>query len=259
MITESKKLSGILLSLIVLAIFVLPAYAQPNGTPQIIITAPKNGNVISAGDVTIYVNVSNFNIVDKQGQASVAGEGHIHYFMDMRAPTTPGQPAVTPDDTYVHTTSTSYTWKDVIPGNHSFSAELVNNDHTPLIPPAVDVVNVLAVGTSSGAKVTSGSIIYGPKNVATNVSAINSEFNTTTITVPAGANVTINFDNRDTGVSHNIAVYENQDAKNPIYVGKTTIGPAKVAYIFTAPSKPGNYYFRDDVHPLQMRGSFVAA
>ncbi len=257
MIIKDRKLIGILLSLMVLAIFALPVYAQPAGTPQIIITEPKDGSVISAGDVTVSVNVENFNIVDKQGQASVLGEGHIHYFKDMKAPTTPGQPAATPDDTYVHTIDKSYTWKSVLPGNHSFSVELVNNNHTPLIPPAVAVVNVLAVGTSSGSEVTSGSIIYGPKNIATNVSAINSGFNTTTITMPAGANVTINFDNQDNGVSHNIAIYENQDAKNPIYIGKTTTGPARVAYIFTAPSKPGTYYFRDDVHPLQMRGNFI--
>jgi hypothetical protein len=38
--------------------------------------------------------VSNFNVVDKQGQANVAGEGHLHFYLDVDAPTAPGQPAI---------------------------------------------------------------------------------------------------------------------------------------------------------------------
>jgi len=87
------------------------------------------------------VAVSNFNLVDKLGQPNVAGEGHIHYFMDVTAPTTPGQPAVTTPGTYVATTATSYTWKNVGGGPHTFAAELVNNNHTPLVPPVVATVS----------------------------------------------------------------------------------------------------------------------
>ena len=82
-------------------------------------------------------------------------------------------------------------------------------------------------------------------------------FNTSTITVPAGANVTINFNNMDAGIPHNVAVYENKDAKKAIYVGAVIKGPKTVTYNFTAPTMPGTYFFRCDVHPTTMIGDFI--
>ena len=74
------------------------------------------------------VVVSNFNLVDKQGQAAVPGEGHIIYYMDV---TPPGTAAA---GTYAASINTSYTWHNVSPGIHFFSVQLVNNDDTPLNP-----------------------------------------------------------------------------------------------------------------------------
>jgi plastocyanin len=34
-------------------------------------------------------------------------------------------------------------------------------------------------------------------------------------------------------------------------------GPTTTTYTFTAPSTPGSYFFRCDVHPTQMTGTFV--
>jgi glucose/arabinose dehydrogenase len=62
--------------------------------------------------------------------------------MDVVPPTTPGQPAITAPGTYVPTTATSYTWTNVSAGRHNFSVALVNNDHTPLVPPVVDMVHI---------------------------------------------------------------------------------------------------------------------
>lgn len=65
------------------------------GSPQITITSPQNGATLPAGNVTVNVQVSNFNIVDKQGQASVPGEGHVHFYMDVSPiPTDPTKPAI---------------------------------------------------------------------------------------------------------------------------------------------------------------------
>jgi len=110
--------------------------------PTVIITVPKSGANLGVGSVTVTVKVSNFNIANKLSQANVAGEGHINYFMDVDPPITPGQPAVTAPGTYVATTDTSYTWPNVPAGNHTFSVELVNNDHTPLTPPVIASVTV---------------------------------------------------------------------------------------------------------------------
>ena len=75
--------------------------------------------------------------------------------------------------------------------------------------------------------------------------AKNIAFNNSTITVPAGANVTVYFDNQDSGTPHNFAVYDSPSASQTIFQGKIITGPAKATYTFTAPiTKPGTYYFQ---------------
>ena len=82
-------------------------------------------------------------------------------------------------------------------------------------------------------------------------------FDQSTITVPAGASVTMNFDNKDSGVPHNFALYTDSSASKSIFVGQIITGPATITYKFTAPTTPGNYFFRCDVHPTAMTGTFV--
>lgn len=418
----------------ILAIFALPAFAA---NAQINITDPKNGATVSPGDVKISVDVKNFDLVNKLGQANVAGQGHIHYYMDVAVPKTPGKPAETASGTFVPTVNKSYTWKNVQPGQHTFSAQLANNDHTPVIPLAYDTINVTVTGTANAtgqtgqnmapnatqnqaraqnnvvvgtgasgpttgaANMTNATVkIQQPKNgsilsdtnvtVAANVDNINlvqpsgrnvagnghlvflmdtippkaagqtvsvsnksnsyvtnqttytwknvtpgnhsfsvvllNNDNTTlnpaindtvyivetgnlnlsqvqamqnnktanmttaqngpvangaagnasagktatvnivaknvafdmnTITVPAGAQVTVNFDNQDSEVPHNVAFYTDSSASKTIYKGQVITGPNKTAYTFTAPSQAGTYFFRCDIHPTQMTGKFV--
>jgi hypothetical protein len=130
--------------LVVTTILLIAPVGCMQATPSLKITAPT-GNAFAIGDVTVSVAVSNFKIFDKQGQAAVKGEGHLHYFMDVIAPTTQDQPAVTEAGTYAHVTATSYTWHNVGGGSHTFSVELVNNDHTPLNPPVVATQTILVI------------------------------------------------------------------------------------------------------------------
>ncbi len=95
------------------------------------------------------------------------------------------------------------------------------------------------------------------ETVTMNLTADNMAFDTDTITVPAGAEVTINFDNQDDGIPHNFAVYENSTAQDPIFQGEIVTGPDTTEYTFTAPEEPGTYYFQCDVHPSQMNGDFI--
>lgn len=220
---------------------------SPGGSPQAMITAPKEGDLLPAGDVNVSVDVKSFNLTNKIGQANVTGEGHIHYYMDVTAPTIKGRPAITASGTYVPTAETSHTWKNVKPGMHNFSIELVNNDHTPLNPPVTDKVTVMV--QSPMPKPT--------KNVTINLSAKNVAFDTGNITVPAGAGVTVNFDNQDQGIPHNFAVYDTPAAANMIFKGDIIVGPRKIVYTFIAPTKPGTYFFRCDVHPTTMTGQFI--
>ncbi len=90
-----------------------------------------------------------------------------------------------------------------------------------------------------------------------NLVARNIAFDLSTIIVPAGQTITVNFDNQDQSVPHNFAAYMDQFATTPIFVGQIITGPAKTTYTFTAPSRPGRYFFRCDVHPTTMTGTLV--
>ena len=85
------------------------------------------------------------------------------------------------------------------------------------------------------------------------------KFDKNTITVKAGSQVTLKFTNSDTGVPHNWAAYTDSTASTPIPGAKTEIctGPCQKQITFTAPSQPGNYFFRCDVHPAAMTGTLV--
>ena len=121
-----------------------------------------------------------------------------------------------------------------------------------LVMLALIMVPAFAADSMSGAMNNTTS-----NNVTIDISAKAFAFNTSTITVPAGASVTINFNNMDAGIPHNVAVYENKDAKKAIYVGAVIKGLKTITYNFTAPTTPGTYFFRCDVHPTTMVGDFI--
>ena len=244
------NLGKIMLSMVFLVILILPTYAADSGigrNPQIMIMGPKENTTLSAGNVTITANVTNFNLVPKYGQRNVLGEGHIHYYFDVPVPRTIGKPAVTAAGTFVPIVNESWTWPNVKPGKHNFSVQLANNDHTPLIPLVFDQVNVTVTSNSK----------MDAKSVTIGLTAQNIAFNTSTITVPAGSNVTVLFNNMDRGVAHNLAVYETSAATKTIFLGNIFNGPKMMAYNFMAPADPGAYFFRCDVHPVNMYGKFI--
>jgi hypothetical protein len=103
----------------------------------LMIIEPVANSVQINGDVTVVVQVTGFNLIDKTGQPNVPGNGHLIYYLDVNAPTTPGQAAFTAPGTYAVSSNTSFLWLDLIDGVYTISVELVNNDNTPLNPPAV--------------------------------------------------------------------------------------------------------------------------
>ncbi len=85
------------------------------------------------------------------------------------------------------------------------------------------------------------------------------KFDTDRITVAAGNEVTLIFSNEDDGVPHNWAAYTDSTATDLIPGAITDIcnGPCEEQITFTAPSEPGEYFFRCDVHPTTMTGTLV--
>jgi plastocyanin len=217
------------------------------GVPNLVIVTPRDGDTLPVGDIMVSTQVTNFNVVDKQGQASASHEGHLHFYLDIDAPTTQGQPAIPASGVWAHVASTDYTFTNVSAGTHTISVELVNNDHTPLNPPVVQKITVMVTAQST----------TGGTPVTINLVAQGMAFDKKTITVPAGASVTINFNNKDT-VRHNFALYNNSSAIPPaIFQGTIITGPAITVYTFKAPTTPGTYFFRCDLHPTIMTGSFI--
>jgi plastocyanin len=101
-------------------------------------------------------------------------------------------------------------------------------------------------------------------SVTMDLTAASMLFNTSSITVPAGASVVVNFHNREpagssqvTGIAHNFAVYDSAAARTTIFRGAVITGGQDITYRYTAPAVPGTYFFRCDVHPLLMNGTFI--
>jgi len=94
----------------------------------------------------------------------------------------------------------------------------------------------------------------GPVSVT--LVAQNSRFDKGSIAASAGASVSVTLDNRDAGVPHNVAFYTTRSATQAIFKGEIITGPASQTFTFNAPSAPGSYFFRCDVHPDTMNGVF---
>ncbi len=83
-------------------------------------------------------------------------------------------------------------------------------------------------------------------------------FNQKEITLHAGGDADIRFDNADT-VPHNIAIYADAAYSGPaLFQGAVVIGGQSMTYKFPAPP-PGTYYFRCDIHPTVMTGKVTVA
>jgi mono/diheme cytochrome c family protein len=96
-------------------------------------------------------------------------------------------------------------------------------------------------------------------NTTIEVVAQGVQFNTRTISAPANTSIRIRLDNQDAGVDHNIAFYQSATATTaPLVagsIGTTFPGVAVDDTVFTTPAA-GSYFFRCDVHPTSMTGTF---
>ena len=101
----------------------------------------------------------------------------------------------------------------------------------------------------------SGTPAPGGENVLV-IAAKNLLFDKRTLNAPANTPITIRFDNQDAGTLHNVAVYRDRTARTTTYKGDLVTGPVVVEYKFTTPAA-GSYFFRCDVHPDTMTGTFV--
>jgi plastocyanin len=86
-----------------------------------------------------------------------------------------------------------------------------------------------------------------------------SQFDTAELTIAADTDVTITVDNTDTGIRHNFAVYTSRDAaeNGEEALAATEICNAPCTDTVTLNLGAGEYFFRCEVHPVQMTGTLV--
>jgi plastocyanin len=113
------------------------------------------------------------------------------------------------------------------------------------------VIAALAVAACGGTQVSTIIETVG----GTSITALNLAFDQEELAVPAGAAVSLRFENQDSA-PHNVAIYTDESAGQAIFVGEIFSGPGSRTYQLPAIA-PGTYFFRCDVHP-DMRGKLVA-
>jgi plastocyanin len=130
--------------------------------------------------------------------------------------------------------------------------------HCDIHPTMTGTFKVGGGGQAGGGGGGGGQPGGGGGAVTTTVTAQNLQFDTSEIALAAGQGSQLTFQNQDSGIPHNIAIYPNAgdlSADQALFQGDVVTGPTKVVY--DIPSLPaGKYYFHCDVHPT-MNGTVV--
>ena len=90
---------------------------------------------------------------------------------------------------------------------------------------------------------------------ALHISALGIAFDAGVLEAPAGEPFAFAFENQE-GVPHNVAIYADESATEPLFVGEIFSGPDSRTYQVPA-LEAGTYFFRCDVHPVTMIGTLV--
>ena len=96
-----------------------------------------------------------------------------------------------------------------------------------------------------------------PNGTQLAISAFDSKFDKDCLAAPANNAFTIDFNNLDRGIPHNVAIYKSDSDEQPLFKGELIEGPKRTTY--SVPALPqGQWVFRCDPHP-DMHGTFIVA
>ena len=90
-------------------------------------------------------------------------------------------------------------------------------------------------------------------NVSVYIKAVTTAFSPSTATVPAGATVSLTFDNQDAGVMHDFVLYGT--GSSILAATDIATGPNTQTITFTVTA--GQYAFKCSVHPREMNGALT--
>jgi plastocyanin len=101
-----------------------------------------------------------------------------------------------------------------------------------------------------------GGASCSPSGSTLQIAAHSLAFDKSCLAAPANTAVTIDFNNQDSGIPHNIHIFRGTNAGGAsVFAGTIVTGPTTTAY--HVPALPaGTYYFHCDVHPTTMHGTF---
>jgi hypothetical protein len=117
-------------------------------SPSFQIAGLQNGDVVSQGDLSLQVILSNFTLIDRNtDQKSNGHGGHIHYWLDTN-PTDPGA-AVQIDKDPEHILLPNLT-----AGQHILTVKLVGTDHQPITETTTNIISFLVQRPTSSATIT---------------------------------------------------------------------------------------------------------
>jgi plastocyanin len=95
-----------------------------------------------------------------------------------------------------------------------------------------------------------------PSGTALSIAAKERKFDKDCLAAPADQPFTIEFDNQDSSVPHNVAIFDRTNGKKPLFKGEVIIGPNKVTYSVPAQAS-GTYEFLCEPHDFTMIGTFI--
>jgi plastocyanin len=113
-----------------------------------------------------------------------------------------------------------------------------------------------ATGPTATGPTATGGDACEPSGASIEVSAVGLSFDQSCLAAPAGQSFTIEFTNNASGIPHNVAIYTDESAVESLFLGESFLGVETMTYDVPA-LDAGTYFFRCDVHPLQMNGTFV--
>jgi plastocyanin len=96
-----------------------------------------------------------------------------------------------------------------------------------------------------------------PEGTALTIVAFDNKFDKDCLAAPADQAFTIELDNQDNGIPHNVSLYDTADGgKKELFKGEIIAGPSKITYRVPAQAA-GKYEFICDPHEEFMRGTFI--
>jgi plastocyanin len=123
-----------------------------------------------------------------------------------------------------------------------------------LLSGVVAAASLLTLAATSSPAAAAGTC--SPNGTQLSISALDNKYDKDCLAAPANQAFTIDFNNLDRGIPHNVAIYPSDTDDHPLFKGELIEGPKRTTYSVQA-LPAGKWVFRCDPHPDTMHGTFI--